>query len=328
MRRREFIAGLGAVAAWPLAALGQLERVRHIGVLMAYEESDPEAQTWMAAFRDGLRKLGWMEGRNILIDYRWIASNLDAIEQSAKEVVALQPDLILASGTPVTASLLQQTRVIPIVFVTVADPIGMGFVESLAHPAGNITGFINLESSLGNKWPQLLKEIAPGITHANIMFNPTTAPYADFYARPFLASGPTLGLTLDTAPVRNDADIEAAVGALAREPGGGLVVMPDGFTTSHRATIISFATRHRLPAIYPDRFYAVDGGLMSYGVDFRDIYRRASQYVDRILKGDKPADLPVQQPTHFALVINLKAAKALGLAVPDKLLALADEVIE
>jgi len=330
MRRRELIMLLGATAvAWPLAARAQQsDRMRRIGVLMGWAESDSIGQSGIKSIREGLRGLGWIEGRNISIDVRWGASEAARTDSSAKELVASHPDVLVAGSTAGVAALLRETRTIPIVFVVVSDPIGSGFVETFAHPAGNVTGLTNVESSLAGKWPQLLKEIAPATTHAKIMFNPATATYADFFVRPFLASGPLLELALDTAPVRDDAEIESAVGALAREPGGGLVVMPDGFTTDHRAAIIALATRHKLPTIYPDRFYAVDGGLISYGVDLIDLFRRATLYVDRIMKGDKPADLPVQQPTKFEFVINLKTAQALSLTVPLALRARADEVIE
>jgi putative tryptophan/tyrosine transport system substrate-binding protein len=335
LNRRRFLILLGGAALvsaplWPLAGRAQQAGgTRRIGMLMGMAESDPLGRSYIGAFQQGLRELGWAEGRNLTIDVRWGAADPTRIGVLARELVGLRPDLLIGAQSSVgVAALSRETRTIPIVFIVASDPIGSGFVEGYAHPGGNVTGFTNFESSVASKWPQLLKEIAPATTRANILFNPETAVYADYFARPFLAAGPTLGLALGTAPVRDDSGIEAAIAALAKEPGGGLIVMPDPFTTSHRATIIALATRHRLPVIYPDRFYVAEGGLISYGVDFVDIYRRATVYADRILRGEKPADLPVQAPVKFQFVINLKVANALGLTIPQALLASADEVIE
>jgi putative ABC transport system substrate-binding protein len=331
MKRRKFITLLGgAAAAWPLAARAQQpERMRRIGVLMGYPESDSEAQTKIAAFRDGLQKLGWTEGRNTRIDTRWATpADAESMERFAKELVALQPDLILSSTTPTTAALLQQTRTIPIVFATVADPVGSGFVASFPRPGGNVTGFVVFEASLAGKWLELLKEIVPRVNRITFLFNPATATYAEFYLNPFKAAAESFAVEAIAAPVRDRSELESVVSAQAREPNGGLIVMPDSFTDLHRAEIASLATRYRLPAVYPRRIFTEVGGLLSYGIDQLDNFRLAATYADRILKGEKPADLPVQAPTKFELVINLKTAKMLGLDVPPTLLARADEVIE
>jgi putative ABC transport system substrate-binding protein len=330
VKRREFITLIGGAAvAWPLAARAQQgERVRRIGVLMAYAESDPEAQAFVAAFREGLQKLGWTEGRNVQIDTHWAALDVEATQRFAKELIALQPELILSQTTPTTAALLQQTRSIPIVFANISDPVGSGFVASLQQPGGNATGFINLESSMAGKWLELLKEIAPRVNRAAFLFNPATATYAEYYLNPFKAAAASFAVQGNAAPVHDTSGIETVISAQAREPNGGLVVMPDSFTSFHRAEITLLAARYRLPAVYPHRIFAEFGGLLAYGTDRPDLFRRAATYADRILKGAKPADLPVQLPTKFELVINLKAAKALGLEVPPTLLARADEVIE
>jgi ABC-type uncharacterized transport system substrate-binding protein len=330
MRRRAFISLLGGAAAWPLAARAQQpERMRRIGVLMGYPESDSEAQTKIAAFRDGLQKLGWTEGRNTRIDTRWATpADAESMERFAKELVALQPDLILSSTTPTTAALLQQTRTIPIVFATVADPVGSGFVASFPRPGGNVTGFVVFEASLAGKWLELLKEIVPRVNRITFLFNPATATYAEFYLNPFKAAAESFAVEAIAAPVRDRSELESVVSAQAREPNGGLIVMPDSFTDLHRAEIASLAARYRLPAVYPRRIFTEVGGLLSYGIDQLDNFRLAATYADRILKGEKPADLPVQAPTKFELVINLKTAKMLGLEVPPTLLARADEVIE
>jgi putative ABC transport system substrate-binding protein len=331
MRRREFLGVLGgAAAALPLAARAQQsDRVRRIGVLMGYPESDPEAQAFIAAFRDGLRKLGWTEGRNARIDTRWATpADADSMRRFAKELVASQPDLILSSTTPTTTALLQQTRTIPIVFVIVADPIGSGFVANFPKPGGNVTGFVVTEGSLGGKWLELLKEIAPRVNRAAFLFNPATASFAEIYLNPFKAAAAHFGVEAITAPVRDTSELESAIAAQARKPNGSLIVMPESFTTAHRGEITSLAARHHLPAVYAYRFFAVLGGLLSYGVDLTDNFPRAAAYADRILKGEKPADLPVQAPTKYVLTINLKTAKALGLDVPLHLQQRADEVIE
>ena len=331
VRRREFITLLGGTAvAWPIAARAQQpERMRRIGVLMGYPENDLEGPAFFAAFREGLEKLGWVEDRNIRLDTRWATpEDAEARQRFAKELVALQPDLILSAVTPTTAALLQQTRTIPIVFATVADPVGSGFVASLAQPGGNVTGFQAMVGSLAGKWLELLKEIAPRVTRVAMLFNPAVAPYAESYLNPLKAAASSFAVEAIAAPVRDMSELESVVAAQARAPNGGLVVMPDSFTDVHRAEITSLAARYGLPAVYPRRIFTELGGLLSYGIDQLDSYRRAATYVDRILKGEKPSELPVQAPVKFELVINLKTAKALGLAVPDKLLALADEVIE
>jgi putative ABC transport system substrate-binding protein len=332
MRRREFLGVIGGAAAvaWPLAARAQQsERVRRIGGLMGYAENDPEAQAQIAAFRDGLQKLGWAEGRNTRIDTRWaIPGDTGSMQRLAKELVALQPDLILSSTTPTTAALLQQTHTIPIVFATIADPIGSGFVASFPRPGGNVTGFVITEGSLGGKWLELLKEIAPRVNRVAFLFNPATATYAEYYLNPFKAAAASFAVEAIAAPIRDTSELESVVAAQAREPNGGLIVMPDSFMIAHRVEITSLAARYRLPAVTPFRFFAKLGGLLSYGVDLTDNFRRAAAYVDRILRGDKPADLPVQAPTKYELTINLKTAKALGLDVPVQLQQRADEVIE
>ncbi len=331
MRRREFITLLGgAAAAWPLAARAQQpERMRRIGVLMAYAESDREGQACVAAFREGLQKLGWTEGRNIRIDTRWATpGDAEAMQRFAKELVALQPDLILSHNTPTTAALLQQTRTIPIIFANVSDPVGSGFVASFPRPGGNVTGFTNMEPTMAGKWLELLKEIAPRVNRVAFLFNPATAPYAEYYLNPFKAAAASFAVEAIAAPVRDTSELESVIAAQAREPNGGLIVMPDTFTTAHRAEITSLAARYRLPAVYPFRFFTELGGLLSYGNDLLDNFRRAATYADRILKGAKPSELPVQAPVKFELVINLKTAKALGLDVPLHLQQRADEVIE
>jgi ABC-type uncharacterized transport system substrate-binding protein len=330
IKRRDFISLLGgAAAAWPLAARAQQgERMRRIGVLMSLAGTDPEAQARVAAFRKGLQTLGWAEDRNVRIDIRWAASDAALMQRFAKELIALQPDLILSHNTPTTASLLQQTRTIPIVFVVVSDPVGSGFVASFPQPGGNVTGFTNIEPTMAGKWLELLKEIAPSVTRVALLFNPATAPYAEYYLGPFKAAAASLALEMIAAPVRDTSELESAIAAQARAPNGGLVVMTDSFLVAHRAEITSLAARYHLPAVYPFRFFVELGGLLSYGNDLFDSFRRAATYADRILKGATPNALPVQAPVKFNLVINLKTAKALGLEVPPTLIARADEVIE
>jgi putative ABC transport system substrate-binding protein len=332
MRRREFITLLGSIAAAsPLVARAQQpERTpRGIGVLMGNAESDSDARTWYAAFREGLQKLGWTEGRNAKIDTRWATpGDAESLLRLAKELVALQPDVLVSSATPQTSALLQQTRTIPIVFVIVADPIGSGFVASFARPGGNVTGFIFTEPTMAGKWVELLKEIAPRVARIAMVFNPATAPYAEYWLNPFKAAAASFAVEAIAAPVRDRSELETVIAAQAREPNGGLIAMPDVFTDAHRVEITSLAARYRLPAVYPFRFFSEVGGLLSYGVDRTDNWRRAATYVDRILKGDKPSELPVQAPVKFELVINLKTAKTLGLDVPPLLEQRADEVIE
>jgi putative ABC transport system substrate-binding protein len=330
MKRRAFIMLLGGAAAgWPLAVRAQQPgSIRRIGVLMGWAESDPEAKADLAAFVQGLAQLGWADGRNVRIDYRWANGDVDRMRTFAKELAELRPDVILANTTPATVALQRETRTIPIVFVIVSDPVGAGLVASLARPGGNITGFINIEASLGGKWLELLKEIAPAVRRVAIMFNPDTAPGGgSYFLGPFETAAKSIAVEPITAPVRSDAEIESVITSLGREQ-GGLVVMTDGYMTVHRGFIISLAARNHVPAIYAESFSAKDGGLLSYGANSLDIFRHAAPYVDRILRGVTPSDLPVQVPSLFELVINLKTAKALGLAVPPSLLAIADEVIE
>jgi putative ABC transport system substrate-binding protein len=330
VKRREFTALLGgATFAWPFAVAAQQgTRIRRIGALMAVAENDPEAQPWITALHQGLEKLGWAAGRNIQIDYRWTAGSVERALTLATDLVALKPDVLLAGNTPTLTALHQATRTIPIVFVLVSDPIGGGFVTNLAHPGGNITGFITVEPELGGKLLQLLKQIAFTVERAAFIFNPDTAPYADYFLRPAESAASSFGIKLITSPVHNAAEIERTITALARKPGAGLIAMPDITTIVHRELIVALAAQHRVPAIYPYRFFVKDGGLMSYGVEITDQYRLAVRYIDRILRGDNPGDLPVQAPTKFELVINLKTAKALGLDPPISLLASTDEVIE
>ena len=332
MKRREFITLLGgAAAAWPLAAHAQHpDRVQRIGLLMSYLKSDPEAQSWYAAFHEGLQKLGWMEGRNIRIDTRWAApDDAGSMRQFAKELVALQPDLIVSGTTTTTAALLQYTRTISIVFVLVSDPVGSGFVASFSRPGGNVTGFNVSEPTMTGKWLELLKYIAPHVARVAMLFSPVSAAaFAEYWLTPFKAAAPSFGVEAIAAPVRDKSELEPVIAAQAREPNAGLIAMPDSFTDTHRVEITSLAARYRVPAVYPFRLFAEAGGLLSYGLDRSDNFRRAATYVDRILKGEKPSELPVQAPVKFDLVINLKAAKALGLEVPPQLLGRADEVIE
>jgi putative ABC transport system substrate-binding protein len=326
--RRELITLLGGAASWPLAARAQQPGgMRRIGVLMGSAENDSEAQAWVAAFREALQKLGWTEGRNIRIDTRWASAEAEAMQRFAQELVALQPDVILSQITPTTAALLQHTRTIPIVFALVSDPIGSGFVASLARPGGNATGFVATEVQ-GGKWLELLKEIAPRVTRVAAMFNPAAAPYVEIYMSPFKTAAQSLGVEESPAPVQDTSEIESVVSALAREPNGGLIVLPDSFTLARRVEITSLAARYRLPAVYPYGFFAEVGGLLSYGNDLNENFRHAATYADRILRGAKPSELPVQAPVKFELEINLKTAKALGLDVPPLLQQRADEVIE
>jgi putative ABC transport system substrate-binding protein len=331
VNRREFITLLGgAAAAWPLAAQAQQpDQVRRIGVLMGYAESDSDARAWYAAFREVLQKLGWMEGRNIQIDTRWATpDDAESMRRLAKELVAPQPNVILSSTTPTTTALLQQTRTIPIVFAIVADPIGSGFVASFARPGGNVTGFIFTEPTMAGKWLELLKQIAPRIARVAMLFNPVSAPYADYWLNPFKAAATSFAVEAISAPVRDRSELETVIAAQAREPNGGLIAMPDSFLEVNRVEITSLAARYRLPAVYPFRLFAEVGGLLSYGVDRTDNFRRAATYVDRIFKGENPAELPVQAPIKFELVVNLKTAKAIALDVPLHLQQLADEIIE
>jgi putative tryptophan/tyrosine transport system substrate-binding protein len=326
MKRREFIAGLGSAAAWPLAARAQQgDRVRRIGVLMPLDENGPLGRASIPALTQALADLGWNDGRNVRLDIRWAGSDIGRIRALAQELVGLQPDIIMTSGALATAALQRETRTIPIVFALASDPVASGLVPRLDRPSANVTGFANFEATLGGKWLELLSEIAPGLKRAAIMFN--LAPVS-LYLPSFETAARSLKVVPIAAPVHSDGEIETAVMDLRREPGGGLVVMPDIFMVAHRALIISAAARNNVPAVYPLSDFAKDGGLLSYATDEVDTFRRAATYVDRILRGAKPAELPVQLPTKFQMVINLKTAKALGLTIPETLLATADEVIQ
>jgi putative ABC transport system substrate-binding protein len=331
MRRREFITLLGgtAAAAWPLAARAQPgDRVRRIGVLLGGDENDPLMKSGRSAFTQALADFGWTPGRNVRMDLRLGDGDINRIRALAQELVGLQPDIILAVGFAATIALQRETRTIPIVFVGGGDPVANGIIPRLDRPSGNITGFASLDASLGGKWLELLSEIAPGLKRAVIMFNPDTVTASGVYVPSFEITARSLKVAPIRAPVDSVVEIEMAILALGREPGGGLVVMPDNFVLTHRAPIISAAARNNVPAVYADASFARDGGLLSYGVDGIDITRRAATYVDRILRGEKPGDLPAQFPTKFEMVVNLKTAKALGLAVPPSILVRTDEVIE
>jgi len=330
MRRRDFITLLGAAtAARPLAAHAQQPAVPRIAVLIGLPQDDPEAQKWAKAFLDALPPFGWKPDANLRIDWRWTADPA-RMPEVAKEIVEQRPDLIVTTTTPLTAAVLRESHKIPVVFAVVSDPVGSGFVQSLSRPGGNATGFINIEASVGGKWLEVLKEIAPGTARVAILFNPKTAPQSAYYLKTLQASAQTLGLTLTAAQVASAQDIEAAINDLAKFPNGGFVIMPDIFTAAktQRDLIVSLAARLRIPAVYAFTFFVKDGGLISYGADNADLLRRAADYVDRILKGKKPQDLPVQLPTKFELAINTKTAAALGVKFPASILAVADEVIE
>jgi putative tryptophan/tyrosine transport system substrate-binding protein len=328
MNRRDLFTLLGGAAAWPLTARAQQNgRVRRIGVLPVSDENDPVVKARISGFTQALADLGWTDGRNVRIDLRWGGGDINRIRALAQELVGLQPDIIVTTSEREAAVLQRETRTIPIVAVSMADPVATGIVPRLDRPGGNVTGFANWEPSLAGKWLELLSEITPGLRRAAIMFNPDTAPVTA-YAPSFETAARSLKVEPITAPVRSDGEIETAIIALGREPGGGLVVMPDGFMYVHRAPIILAATRNNVPAVYTISYFARDGGLLSYGPDVVDIFRRAASYVDRILRGEKPGDLPVQFPTKLEMVVNLKTAKALGLAVPPSIVLRADEVIE
>lgn len=329
MKRREFIGLVGGVAAWPLTAHAQQpERARQIGILMGYAEGDREGQAFVAAFREGLQKLGWIEGRNVRIDARWGAGNAEPTQQLARELVALKPDLILSHSTVTTEAILKETRIIPVVFANVTDPIGSGFVVSLPKPGGNATGFVNMEDTMSGKWLELLKEVAPRVRRVAFLFNPKTAPYFKYYLNTLKAVAPSFAVEVIVTSVNDGSELEPAIAAHAREVDGGMIVMTDNFTTSHRVEITSLAAHYRLPTVYPYRFFVDLGGLLSYGSDIPDNFRRAAGYADRIFKGANPNELPVQAPIKFELVINLKAARALGVEVSPQLQQRADEVIE
>jgi ABC-type uncharacterized transport system substrate-binding protein len=330
IRRREFIVALGSAVAWPLAARAQQpERVRRIGVLTGLVEDDPENQARLAAFRLGLEKHGWSEGHNVRIDYRFApAYSANQAEVIAKELIALKPEVIFANSTPLIATLQAESHAIPIVFAGVADPIGSGFIASLPRPGGNITGVMQYEPSVTGKWLGMLKEIAPQIGRAAFVVNPKTAPYYNYYLRTAESLSQSLGIEIVPTLIENAPEIQRALESFASVSNGGLILPPDASNVVHRQLIIALAARHSLPAVYPYRSFVAAGGLMSYGVDYADMCRQAASYVDRILRGDKPADLPVQAATKFETAVNLKTAKALGLTVPPGLLVAADEVIE
>jgi putative ABC transport system substrate-binding protein len=330
MKRREFITLVGGAAAVASgAARAQVDRVRHIGVLMGYAQDDPDTQARMAAFREAFEQLGWKDGRNVAIAYRFGVGEIDRARDYAKELVDSNPDLIVCETTPTLKAVADHTGTIPIVFVSVTDPVSNGFVADLAHPGGNITGFTNFETTMGGKWIELLKKIVPSCRRVGVIFNPDTAPGGGaFFLRSVAASAPILEVELLPFPVRSDDEIASAVTGLGGEPGGGLIVTLDVSMAVHRQAIIAQATTHRVPTVFPWRYGASDGGLLSYGADVADLHRRAAAYVDRILKGTRPADLPVQPPVKFELVINLKTARALGIEVSPTLLATADEIIE
>jgi putative tryptophan/tyrosine transport system substrate-binding protein len=328
MRRREFIALFGGMTAWPLAARAQQpKRITLIGVQMGPPESDGTARPRLAIFRDALAKLGWTEGNNLQIELRWGGGDPALFGRNAAELIALGPELLFADSTAALEA-LRQTRTIPIVFVGVSDPIGQGFVANLARPGGNITGFSSFDSQMAGKWLEMLTQITPAAERVRVLFDPATAPYAGRMLREIEQAASSLGVMTQAAPCHDDAEVEAMMADLAHEDRGGLLVLPSVFTVTHRKAIIALAARYRIPAVYSFPFFAADGGMMSYGVDLDDLFRRAAAYVDRILKGDRPGDLPVQNPTKFKLIINLKTAKALGVSVPQTLLATADEVIE
>jgi putative tryptophan/tyrosine transport system substrate-binding protein len=329
MKRRDFIALTGTAAvAWPLAARAQQAgQVRRIGALMSFAAADPEAQLRVAAFEDGMREAGWVKGRNLRIEYRW-ADSADLLRPLAAELVRTAPDLILANSTPVMAALQEQRPTVPIVFTQVTDPVGQGLVANLAHPGGNLTGFTTFEFSIGTKWLETLKEVAPNVKRAALLFNPATAPFANLFWRPIEVVGPSFSITPVLMAARNTDELERMTEEFAREPDGGLMVVPEVSTVNHRGLIIALAARHRLPAVYPYRSFTASGGLLSYGADVADIFRRAATYVDRIFKGASPGELPILPPVKYELSINLKTAKALGLDLPPFLVARADEVIE
>jgi putative ABC transport system substrate-binding protein len=329
MKRREFITLIGGAAAWPLAARAQQPtRLPLVAVLRSEVAGDSEGLRNTAALIQGLQALGWTEGRNVRIEKRWAGGSVDAMKALARELVALEPNVIVVISTPVTAAVMQETHTIPIVFLQNFDPVGSGFVKSLAAPGGNITGFTSYEAAMASKWLEVLKEVAPRVARVAIIYNPQTAPFAGALLRSLETAGPVFAIQPIAMPIRDAGTIENAIEAFAREINPGLLVLPDVTTTIHGQLIVKLAVQHRMPAIYPWRHFVTAGGLMSYAVDLLELWRRSASYVDRILKGEKPADLPVQAPTKYDLVINLKTAKALGLEVPPSLLARADEVIE
>jgi putative tryptophan/tyrosine transport system substrate-binding protein len=329
VKRRAFIAGLGTAAVWSVVGRAQQpERLRHVGVLMNVPQDDVGGLAEVAAFRQGLAELGWVEGRNIRAEFRWPGSDIEHAQTFARELVRLRPDLLMGRSTPTTAALKQETSTIPIIFVNVTEPVEQGFVQSLVRPGGNITGFTNFEASIGGKWLQLLKEADPRVARVAVIYNPRTAPFAGLFLRSIQSAAPTFSVEAVALQVHSDTDIEAALTMFAQRPSGGLIAVPDSFTGQHRDLIITLATRHRVPAVYTNLVSTPVGGLMAFSVDTRDLMQRAATYVDRILKGANPADLPVQQPVKFQFSINVKAAKAIGLELTPTLIARADEVIE
>jgi putative ABC transport system substrate-binding protein len=328
MRRREFIGLVGGAAAWPLAARAQQRQMPRVGVLMGNAESDPQGQEMSQAFRTRLSQLGWVDGDNVRIDYRWAAAHADRFVTAAQELVALKPNVVVASTTPSLQAFRRQTQTIPIVFTAVTDPLGQGFLQNLARPAGNITGFMTYEASLGGKWLALLKEIAPAVKRVAILFNPTTAPYFNFFLPDMESAAAALGMATIRMPVQSPLEIDRTIGDFAREPNGGLSNVPDGFLTEHRERIVALAEQYRLPSAFGGDYWARSGALLSYGPELLEVYRGAASYVDRILRGAKPADLPVQAPVKYRLGVNLKTARALGLTVSNQLQILADELIE
>lgn len=331
MKRREFITVLGsavATAAWPLGARAQQPGQRRIGVLMQYAEGDPEGQIRAKALTEELEKLGWKASLNLRIDFRWAGGDRDRFRSHAADLVKLKDELVVAVSTPAVKALQRESKTIPIVFTQVSDPIGQDMVESLAKPGGAVTGFTNYDRAIGGKWLELLKQVSPAMTRAAVVFNPQTAPYTELYLRSIESAAPSHTVGVTAAQVHDAAEIKRALTEFASVPGGGLIVMTDAFTSVHRKQIIDLAARLGLPAVYPYRYYVADGGLMSYGIDQIDQIRGAALYVDRILKGERPGDLPVQAPTKFQLVVNLKTAKALGLKISESFLLRADEVVE
>lgn len=333
MKRREFISLFGGAAAAsalvPIAARAQQpDPIRRVGVLMITAETDPQARADRAALLQGLQRLGWTEGQNLRIEHRWAAGDPSRLPILAAELVALRPDLIIAQGTPGLAAARGATRTLPIVFTNVTDPVGQGFADSLARPGGNITGFALFEFSMGGKWLELLKNLAPSTKQVALLFNPPMAPYSKLYFESLRAAAPRFDIKPFSVPIEDEGDVQRKLSDLGREPNGGLIVLLDAFTHVHRSFIIGQTARNRIPTIYTARYFAEDGGLVSYGADITDQFRQATSYVDRILKGAKPSDLPIQQPTKFELVINLKTARALGVEIPASLLATADAVIE
>jgi ABC-type uncharacterized transport system substrate-binding protein len=331
MRRRDFVILLGsATVAWPLAARAQQQptRVRRIGVLISLAESDPEGQRWVRSLLQGLQELGWRPDANLQIDFRYGNSNNEQIVAAAKELVAARPEVLEVTSTPGTAAVLSETHTIPVIFSIVSDPVGAGFVQSLPHPGGNATGFINIEATMGGKWLGLLKEVVPRVSRVTMLFNPATAPQADYYRRAVETAAPSFAITTRTAPVGDMAAIETEIANAAQDGNTGLLILPDTFTFTHRKEVVTLANNAKLPAVAAFTPFVEAGGLLSYGVDLPDLQRRASAYIDAVLKGAKTIDLPVQLPTKFELAINLKTAKALSLTVPPPLLATADKVIE